>query len=151
MDLYKEIKPVNFPKGNQSWIFIWRIDAETEAAIPGHLMWRTDSLEKTLMLGKIECRRRRRRQRMWWLDDITKDHQLNGHEFEQAPGVGDGQGSLAYCSPWGHKESVTTEWLNWTELILKWTYISSSMKFLTSTRVKSMKPFYVIFFNIRGF
>ena len=117
----------------------------------GHLMWRTDSLEKTLMLGKIECRRRRRRQRMWWLDDITMDYQLNGHEFEQAPGDSKEQGSLAYCSPWGHKESVTTEWLNWTELILKWTYISSSMKFLTSTRVKSMKPFYVIFFNIRGF
>ena len=43
-------------------------------------------------------------------------HQLNGHEFEQAPGVGDGQGGLAYCSPWGHKESDTTEGLNWTEL-----------------------------------
>ena len=43
-------------------------------------------------------------------------HQLNGHEFEQAPGIGDGQGSLVCCSPWGRKESDTTEWLNWTEL-----------------------------------
>ena len=43
-------------------------------------------------------------------------HWLNGHEFEQAPGVGDGQGSLVCCSPWGHKESDTTEWLNWTEI-----------------------------------
>ena len=42
-------------------------------------------------------------------------HQLNGHEFEQAPGVGDGQGSLACCSPWGHKELGTTERLNWTD------------------------------------
>ena len=56
----------------------------------GHLMRKTDSLEKTLMLGKIEGRRRRGQQRMIWLDR---------HEFEQAPGVGDGQGSLACCSP----------------------------------------------------
>ena len=61
----------------------------------GHLMRRTDSLEKTLMLGKIEGRRRRGQQRMRWLDGITDD----GHKFEQAPGVGDGQGSLACCSP----------------------------------------------------
>ena len=78
----------------------------------GHLMWRTDSLEKTLMLGKIEGRRRRGRQRMRWLD-----HQLDGHEFEQTLGVGDGQRSLACCNPWGRKELDTTEWLNWTELI----------------------------------
>ena len=44
-------------------------------------------------------------------------HQLDGHEFEQAPGVGDGQGSLACCSSWSHKELDTTEWLNWTEKI----------------------------------
>ena len=75
----------------------------------GHLMQRADSLEKTLMLGKIEGRRRRGRQRMRWLDGIN---QLNGHEFEQAPGVGDGQGNLACCSPRGYKESDTTEQLN---------------------------------------
>ena len=69
-------------------------------------MRRTDSLEKTLMLGKIEGRKRR---------GTTEDemvgwhHRLDGHEFEQAPGVGDGQGSLACCSPWGHKELDTTE------------------------------------------
>ena len=63
--------PVN-PKGNQSWIFIGRTDAEAEAPIFFHLMWRTDSLEKTLMLGKIEGRRRRRGwQRIRWLDGIT--------------------------------------------------------------------------------
>ena len=78
----------------------------------GHLMRRTDSLEKTLILGKIEGGRRRGRQ-----DEMVEWHQrLYGHEFEQALGVGDGQGSLACCSPWGCKESDTTEQLNWTEL-----------------------------------
>ena len=60
-----------------------------------HLMQRTDSVEKTLMLGKIEGRRRRGQQRIRWLDGIR----FNGHEFEQASEVGDGQGSLACCSP----------------------------------------------------
>ena len=83
----------------------------------GHLMRRADSLEKTLMLGKVEGRRRR----------VTEDeivgwhHQLNGHEFEQALGVGDGQGSLVCCSPWGCKESDMTEQLNWTDVVsLDW-------------------------------
>ena len=74
----------------------------------GHMMGRTYSLEKTLMLGKIEGRRRRQRQRMTWLDVITDD----GHEFKQNTGVGDGQQSLACCIPWGHKESDMTEQLN---------------------------------------
>ena len=65
----KEIKQVN-PKGNQSWIFIGRTDAEVEAPILWPLMWRVDSLEKTLMLGKIEGRWRRGRQRTRWLDGI---------------------------------------------------------------------------------
>ena len=78
-----------------------------------HIMWRADSFEETLMLGNIEGRRRR---------GTTEDemvgwhHWLNGHEFESAPGVGDGQGSLAGCSPWGCKESDTTEWLNWIDI-----------------------------------
>ena len=71
----------------------------------GHLMQRADSLEKTAMLGKIESRRRRGQQRMRWLDGITNSM----NEFEQAPGVGDGQGSLACCCPWGRKEWDTTE------------------------------------------
>ena len=54
---YKEIQPVH-PKGNQSWVFIGRTDVEAEAPILGHMMQRTDSLEKTLMLGKIEARRK---------------------------------------------------------------------------------------------
>ena len=71
----------------------------------GHLMWRANSLEKTLMLGKIKGRRRRGPQRMWWLDG-------NWHEFEQAVGDGEGQGSLACYSPWDRKELDTTEQLN---------------------------------------
>ena len=71
----------------------------------GHLMQRTDSLEKTLMLGKIEGRRRRGRQ-----DEMVGwRHLLNGHVSEQAPGAGDGQGGLVCCSPRGRKESDTTE------------------------------------------
>ena len=71
----------------------------------GHLMRRTDSLEKTLMLGKIEGRRRRGRHRT---EMVGWHHLLHGHEFEEALGV-DGQGSLSCCSPWGHKELDTTE------------------------------------------
>ena len=67
---YKEIQPVH-PKGDQSWVFIGRTEAEAETLILGHLMPRVDSLEKTLMLGGIEGRRRRGRQRMRWLDGIT--------------------------------------------------------------------------------
>ena len=63
---YKEIQLVH-PKGDQSWVFIGRTDAEAD----GHLMRRADSFEKTLMLGKTEGRRRRGRQRMRWLDGIT--------------------------------------------------------------------------------
>ena len=66
----KEIKPVN-SKGSHSWIFVGRTDAEVDAPILCHLMQRTDSLETTLMLGKIEGRRRRVWQRMRWLDGIT--------------------------------------------------------------------------------
>ena len=66
----KEIQSVHL-KGNQSWVFIGRMDAEAETPVLGHLMRRTDSLDKTLVLGKIEGRRRRGRQRMRWLNGIT--------------------------------------------------------------------------------
>ena len=74
----------------------------------GHLMRRAHSLEKTLMLGKTEGRRRRRQQG----EMFGWHYQLDGHEFEQAPGAGDGQGGLACCGSWGHKESDRTERLN---------------------------------------
>ena len=66
----------------------------------GHLLRRADSLEQTLMLGKIESRKRRGQQRMRWL----YGNRLNGHEFEQTLEESEGQGSLACCSLWGHKE-----------------------------------------------
>ena len=70
------IKPVN-PKGNQPWIFTGRTDDEAEAPIFGHLMWRADSLEKTLMLGKTEGGRTRGPQRMRWLDGITDSKDMS--------------------------------------------------------------------------
>ena len=66
----KEIQPVH-PKEDQSWVFIGRTDVEAELQYFGHLMQRADSFERTLMLGKIEGRRRKGRQRMRWLDGIT--------------------------------------------------------------------------------
>ena len=72
----KEIQPVH-PKGDQSWVFIGRTDAETETPIFVHLMLRVDSLEKTLMLGGIGGRRRRGRQRIRWLDGITDLMDMN--------------------------------------------------------------------------
>ena len=106
---FKEIQPVH-PKGNQSWIFIGMLKLKLQYF--SHLMWRTDSLEKTLILGKIEGRRRRGLQRMRWLDGITY---LMDMSLSKTPGVGNGQGGLAYCSSWGRKELDTTERMNWTK------------------------------------
>ena len=71
-----------------------------------HLMWRPDSLEKTLMLGKLKAGGERddRDEMVGW------HHQLNGHEFEQAPGIGDGQGSLVCCRPWGQRVRQLSDW-----------------------------------------
>jgi len=91
----------------------------------GYLMWRVDSLEKTLMLGGIGGKRRRVRQRMRWLDG---HHWVDGHESEWTLGVGGGQGGLACCDSWGCKESGTTEWLNWTEL--NWMPLHSALLIL---------------------
>ena len=107
----KEIQPVH-PKGNQSWIFIGRTDAEAETPI----LWPPDV--KNWLIGKDPDAGKDWRQ---YEKGTTEDemvgwhHWLNGHEFEQAPGIGDGQGNLACCSPWGPKELDMTEWLNWTD------------------------------------
>ena len=148
--LYIKIKQVN-PKGNPPWILTVRIDTEAEPSI-GPLMQRADLFKKTLMLGKIEGRRRRGWQRMRWLNgitdsmdmslsrlrdwrrkwqptpvffpgesqgwgslvgcrlwgrtesDTTEVTQQQQQQQQQTPGVGDGQGGLACCSPWGCKE-----------------------------------------------
>ena len=119
----KEILLVH-PKGNQCWIFFARTDAEAKLQHFGHLMWRTDLLEKILMLGKIKSRRRRGLQTEDGM--VGWHHWLNGHEFEQALGVGDGQGSLACFSPWVAKSRIQLSY--WTEL--NWSpYFSSSVKF----------------------
>ena len=97
------------PKGHQSWIFIGRADAEAEAPI----LWPSDV--KNWLFGKDPDARRDWRQagKGMTVDKMVEwHHWLDGHEFEQAQGFGVGRGSLACCSPWGHKESDTTDRLN---------------------------------------
>ena len=79
----KEIQPVH-PKGDQSWVFIGRTDVEAETLILGHLIRRADSLEKILMLGKIEGRRRRGRWRITWLDGITDSMDMNLSRIQES-------------------------------------------------------------------
>jgi len=96
------------PKGDQSWIFIGRMNAE--ALIPDAKNW---------LIGKNPDAGKDWRQKEKGIAEdemVGWHHQLEGHEFEQVLGVGDGQGGLACCSTWGHKESDITELLNWTEL-----------------------------------
>ena len=108
----KEIKPVN-PKGNQSWIFIGRTDAEAETPI----LWPSDGKNWLIREDPDAGKDRRQEEKGTTEDEMVGWHlQLDGHEFEQALGAGDGQGSLGCCSPWGHKELDMTEQLNWTEL-----------------------------------
>ena len=108
----KEIQPVH-PKGDQSWVFIARTDAEAETPIP----WPPDV--KSWLIGEDPDAGRD-----WGQEEkgMTEDemagwhHWLDGHEFEWTPGVDDGQGGLACCGSWGCKALDTTERLNWTEL-----------------------------------
>ena len=112
----KEFQSVN-SRGNQSWIFIGRTDAEAEAPI----LWPPDA--KNWLLGKDpDAGKDWRQEEKGTTEDEMAGwhHWLDGHGFEQALGVGDGQGGLACCGPWDRKESDTTETeLNWTEL--NWT------------------------------
>ena len=109
--LCKEIQPVH-PKGDQSWVFIGRTDAEAETPV----LW--PPREKSWLIGKDPDAGKD-----WGQEEkgTTEDeilgwhHRLDGHEFEQAPGVGDGQGGLP-CDLWDCKHLYTTEQLNWTKL-----------------------------------
>ena len=114
----KEIQPVH-PKGNQSWIFIGRTDAEAETPI----LWLPDV--QNLLIRKDPDSGKDWSQEKGMTNDemVGWHHWLSGHEFERASGIGDGQGSLACCSPWGLKELETSEWVNWTEL---WRWIPRS-------------------------
>ena len=105
------------PNGDQSWVFIGRTDVEAETPVLWPLDGKSWLIWKDPDAGKD-----------WGQEEkgTTEDemigwhHQHNGHEFGWTLGVGDGQGSLACCSSWGHKESDMTEWLNWTGI---YTYI----------------------------
>ena len=108
--------PAVHPKGHQSWVFIGRTDAKAETPIlwPPHanswLTWQNSDAGKDWG----------RKEKATTEDEIVGwHHQLNGHGFGGTPGVGDGQGGLAYCSLWSHKDLDTTERLNWTEQMLK--------------------------------
>ena len=103
----KEIKPFN-PKGNPSWIYLWRTDVEAAIFWPPHvkswLIWKCPDAGKDW---------RQKEKGMTEDEMVGWHHWLNGHEFVQALGVGDGQGSLACCCPWDWRELDMTEWLNW--------------------------------------
>ena len=120
----KEIKPIN-PKGNQPWIFTGRTDAEAEAPIFDHLMWRTDSLEKILMLGKIEGRRRRKQQRMRWLDGITYLMDMSLSKLRYF--VDEVQGSPVSYRSCGHKGfTLLSEWTTKINIwnLKKWMHVT---------------------------
>ena len=112
----KEIKPVH-PKGNQSWIFIGRTDAEAETPI-----LRPPDVKNWLIGKDPDAGKDWRQEEKGTTEDemVGWHHRFNGHEFESTLGIGDGQGGLARCSPWGRKESDTTEQLNWN-----WTWTDS--------------------------
>ena len=106
----KEIQPVH-SEGDQTWDFFGRNDAKAETPV----LWPPHA--KSWLIGKDWCWEELRAGGVRTTEDETVGwhHRLNGHEFEWTPGVGDGQGGLVCCSPWGRKESDTTERLNWTE------------------------------------
>ena len=139
--ILKEISPEYSLEGMLKWKF----------QCFGHLIWRIDSFEKHSDAGN-DWR--------WEEKGTTEDeivgwhHWLDGHKFEEAPGVGDGRGSLVCCSPWGRKESVMIEWLNWTELIVVQGYLElnhlAKLFPLVTTSVVSvfLSPFLFLLYSL---
>ena len=108
----KEIQPVH-SKGDRSWVFFGRNDAKGETPV----LWPPHA--KSWLIGKdSDAGRNWGQEEKGTIEDEIAGwhHRLDGHEFEWTPGVGDGQGDLACCNSWGHKESDMTERLNWTEV-----------------------------------
>ena len=134
----KEIQPVH-PKGNQPWDFFGRTDAKAETPV----LWPPHA--KSWLIGKYCDAGRDWRQEE---KGTTKDemagwhHRLDGHEFGWTPGVGDGQGGLACCDSWGHKESDTTERLNWTE--------ERSLGVCIHSNVTTLCPFHCHAFSVNS-
>ena len=119
----KEIHPVH-PKGDQSWVFIGRTDVEAETPI----FWPPDAKSWLTWKDPDAGRDWGQEEKGMTEDEMVRWHpRLDGHGFGWTPGVGDGQGGLACCNSWGHKELDMTEWLNWAELILfvLWFYLHS--------------------------
>ena len=117
----KGVKPVN-PKGNQSWIFIGRTDVEAETAI----LWSPD-VKNWLIAKDPDAGQDWRREEMEMTEDemVGGLHWLDGHEFDQAPRDGEGQGSLACCGPWSHKELEKSDW---TTAFLKLSFLFREMR-----------------------
>ena len=125
---WKETKAVN-PKGNQSWVFIGRTDAEAPMLWPPNVKnWLTGKDPDTGKDWRKEEKGTTEDEMVGW------HHWLSGHEFQQALGLGDGQGGLACCSPGCHKESDMTEQLNWTDMLSKF---AQKPKILRKNRVYS--------------
>ena len=117
------------------WIFIGRTDAEAETPI----LWPPDA--RNWLSGKDpDAGKDWRQEEKGTTEDemVGWHHWLDGHEFEQTPGAGEGQGNLACCSPWGHKELDTTEWLNWLNwwlILLTFTHWLVYLAFFTKLHV----------------
>ena len=143
----KKIQPVH-PKGNQSWMFIWRTDAEAETPIFWPPMWPKLTHWKDPDAGKDWGQEEK-----GTTDDemVGWHHRLNGHEFGWTPGVGDGQGGLACCGSWGCKELDMTEWLNWTDILCsqRWRSCIQSAKIRLGTDCGSDHVLFIAKFRLK--